>query len=320
MLGIVILNYNNAEATINCFESVKAHNSWPSKYIIVDNASTDGSVATLRQYFEAGHFDYSLIDNLPDHEVVLREVSLITSPENGGYAQGNNLGLKLIELDTGIDLVMILNNDVLFVEDIVPPMAKLALSDYKAGLISPLLLKRDGKGIDYNCARKDCTVLEVILFYLFYCRDRGGILAKMVDKRKLLQMTPELLEEKQVPIELPSGSCMLIRKELFKASGYFDPGTFLYYEENILFCRLKKLGVVNYVLPNLRCIHLGSETTTKVSRDYDYLRRSNYSGYYYLMKYRKMHFCQTMVLVLSYKLYSFALWARHTQKRLCCKI
>lgn len=39
MVGIVILNYNNASATIACVESIIRYNTYPVKIIIVDNGS-----------------------------------------------------------------------------------------------------------------------------------------------------------------------------------------------------------------------------------------------------------------------------------------
>lgn len=40
MVGIVILNYNNAEDTLNCLESIMQFNTYPAKIVIVDNGST----------------------------------------------------------------------------------------------------------------------------------------------------------------------------------------------------------------------------------------------------------------------------------------
>ena len=316
MVGIIILNYNNAPATVNCIESVLKYNTFPAKFIIVDNGSTDDSRSVIDGYLKGGHPDDYRCFNEEGHEgrLELPCFSLVLSKENGGYARGNNVGLRLADADDSIDVVMILNNDVLFVDDIIPELVSFAWSDQNIGLVSPLLLKRNGTEIDYNCARRDCSLKEVALCYLFYCRDRGGRLAAMADSRKILKTNPSLLAEKSVPIELPSGSCMLVRKDLFKKAGFFDPETFLYYEENILYHRFLSMGAVNHVLPELKCIHLGAETTTRIVRSYDYLRRSNRSAYYYVMHYRNLNVFQRAGFATLYAFYGSLLWLRQITK------
>jgi len=50
MTGIIILNYNNYDDTINCINSIELYNTYPIKYIIVDNNSTNESVTKLSEY------------------------------------------------------------------------------------------------------------------------------------------------------------------------------------------------------------------------------------------------------------------------------
>lgn len=317
MLGIIILNYNNASATVDCVNSVLEHNTWPAKFILVDNASTDDSVSRLTSYLSESRPD--------DHAVFAEEdsfrlselprFSLVKAGVNGGYARGNNIGLRFAEKDDSLDLVMILNNDILFIDDIIPLLARFVMDDANAGLVSPLLLKRDGKSLDYNCARKDCDLGDVALYYLFYCRDRKGILSRRANEKRMLYNDRSLLEKDAVPIELPSGSCMLVRKDHFRRAGYFDPETFLYYEENILYHRFRKLGLTNYLLPQLKCIHLGAETTAKAVRDYDYLRKTNRSAYYYVMNYRDLNPFQKVFFFLLYNVYCLVLRVRQSTKR-----
>lgn len=59
---------------------------------------------------------------------------------------------------------------------------------------------------------------------------------------------------------------MLIKKDLFNEIGLFDPHTFLYYEQNIIFKKIKNIKYKNYVIPSLRAIHLGAASTQKSSK------------------------------------------------------
>ena len=54
---------------------------------------------------------------------------------------------------------------------------------------------------------------------------------------------------------------MLVEKMLFQQIGSFDPHTFLYYEENILWAKVQRLGLSNYIDTTVSCIHLGAATT-----------------------------------------------------------
>lgn len=288
MIGAVILNYNTAEHTIACVESIRKWNSEPLRIVVVDNASTNDSVERLRSYLETNNGAFELV----------------VSEKNGGYAQGNNIGLKLLDADDAVTELLVLNNDVLFTQDMLPALKSFLDSHPDAGVVSPLLYCRDGRTVDNTCARKDCTIREIVWTYLLYFTNIMGILSGFSSRRKILLANPDLLNAPEVEIELPSGSCFMIRKDLFSEIGFFDPNTFLYYEENILYRKLLKAGKQSYLLPSVACIHLGGETTNKVSHSASYMKSSKASGYYYAMHYRNPGLFERMALTLSYKWYN----------------
>ncbi len=260
-VGIVILNYNNSLDTKNCFQSVIEKNTIPVKFLIVDNGSTDDSVVSLHNFFDKEivglsykkiiYEDNNLLNDLPD-------ISFIVSNSNDGYAKGNNKGLKYAYADDSIDDIMILNNDILFIEDILPELLNNLYSTPNCGIISPLLYKRDLKSIDYTCARKDVTIGQLIKKNFFHYFFKVGVLRNNDNMYILKTNFPK---QNLLRIEVPSGSCMLIKKKLLKNIGSFDPNTFLYYEENILYAKTKSLGVHNYILRNKCCVHLGASTS-----------------------------------------------------------
>lgn len=297
MLGIIILNYNNATSTISCIESVVRYNTYPSKYIIVDNASTDDSVSVLTEYLTKAFG--SEFSNCTDC-TSLDTYNLVVADNNGGYAKGNNVGLSYIEDDKDIDYVMVLNNDILFTEDIIPSLIRGISLKADAGIISPLLYKKDGKTIDYSCARESPSNKSVIYTFLLQYRDINGYITKQRNACRILQKDPDLLNEEMIPIGLPSGSCMLIQKALFKDIGWFDPNTFLYYEENILYQKLKAIGRQNYLMPIVSCIHLGAQSTSKSTISFLKVKEAK-SAQYYLNTYADMSFYERMVSVIAFK-------------------
>ena len=74
MLSIVIVNYNGLRFLQGCLTSIERFADTPHEVIIVDNASSDGSVEFIEKNFPG--------------------VRLVSSPENLGFSGGNNLGAK----------------------------------------------------------------------------------------------------------------------------------------------------------------------------------------------------------------------------------
>lgn len=296
--GVIILNYNNDKDTINCIMSVDKYNTHPIKIIIVDNGSKkiykDGLFASLKKTFKEEFIVYK------DNETIngpLTYISLILSATNDGYAQGNNKGLKLAYQDNDINNVLILNNDILFIEDIIPTLVKDLYSTPNAAIISPLLYKRDLGDIDYNCARKAITLKQN--FFLFGCLFMN---VKSIYKKThiLYNKDISLAQNKLIEIDLPSGSCMIIDKLFFKSIGSFDPNTFLYYEEDILHAKTSGTKKKNYLDPNVKCIHLGASTTSTQTSSIFTLKQSCISNYYYLKKYKKANIFYLMIMKLFY--------------------
>lgn len=239
--SLIILNYNNWEDTINCIESVEKYNTSPIKYIVVDNGSTRvGTVDELNEYFQRKFSDeYCRINEKCKQKETLPKLTFLVSKTNDGYAQGNNKGWDLAFADDETDYVMILNNDVLFVEDIIPSLI-IQLSTKNCAIISPVLYKKDMKSIDYNCARRNHTVWEIIFTNLFWYKNIFGCQSKFQKRRYLLKNNPSLMKQPFIEIELPSGSCMLAKKKMMQEIGGVDPNTFLYFEENILYKKILK--------------------------------------------------------------------------------
>jgi GT2 family glycosyltransferase len=90
-VSVVVLCYNNLALTQACLASVEANSHWPKlELVVVDNASTDGTAAWLRE-FAAGR----------------PWVKLVLNEKNLGFAAGNNTGLSA----ASGDVLIMLNND-----------------------------------------------------------------------------------------------------------------------------------------------------------------------------------------------------------------
>ena len=309
--AIVILNYNNYEDTFNCIESIEKYNTVPAKYFVVDNASPrEGVVEAMDNYF-GNHFinNYIKVDSGCALKSTYPKLTFIVSDSNGGYAQGNNLGLRYALDDPEVGFVMILNNDVLFVEDIISELTKMVTKLPDCGIISPVLYKKDLKGLDYNCARKAMTFRQAILLNLTMGKPWFGIKKKIDEEQYILKQKPDAISKEYVAIDYPSGSCMLATKSLWKEIEGFDPNTFLYYEEAILFCKTSMIGKQNYLVPAVKCIHLGASSTSKAISPMQ-TKLASKSKRYYMLNYFKANWLQRFFLRFTLAVGQLALYVK----------
>ena len=240
--AVVILNFNNVENTISCIDSLKKYNSAHIKLIVVDNGSTrEGCVERLVNYSK-NKFSSEFSFAAPGEtlKTPLSIYTLVLNPSNEGYARGNNIGLRLAFQDEYIDSVLILNNDILFVEDIIPKLSRYYSNIKNCGCISPMLLNAKGE-IDYCCARKEASFSEILLRKLFMNHLADLVSEKRYILKKMREPYPELIE-----VELTSGSCLFMNKQVLALMGGLDSNTFLYYEENIINAKLKQQMLHNF--------------------------------------------------------------------------
>lgn len=296
--GIVILNYNGAQDTVQCIQSIEKFNSAPVKLLVIDNGSSNGEdVDCLDNFFTQTGRPYLRLTDNEQPENPLPYFTLLASTQNSGYAQGNNKGLRLAFADPEIDQVLILNNDVLFTEDILPALLEIQDQLPNAGLITPLIVSRNGE-IDHCCAREFPSNREVMLPFMLFKRDLFHILSKSNQREKILLQHPDWVQKRFFPVGMPSGACMLIDKALLQEAGGFEDGTFLYYEENILCKKLQDRRKCCYCIPSISALHLGGSSTSKTQNLF--LQKCNLeSADYYLRHFAGMTFFQCCIWTVT---------------------
>lgn len=287
--GIVILNYNNVRDTVACVDSIIKYNTAEVVVVVVDNGSLDMSGAKLEKELSERFVCFQTAT--PGATTLLDVVgscTLILSTTNEGYARGNNIGIEYILRMSCVSSVLVLNNDVLFIEDIIPRLNEVLNQVDSVGVVSPILVNENGKDIRYSCARKNHSINEIFLNAMFLMKDPLGVVEKLKNKRLILKgrdisTLPELIQ-----IELPSGSCMLMKKNVVKELGGFDSNTFLYFEENILFKKLQAINLTNYLVTELRCVHLGGNSISKIP-NVQMQKHSLESAFYYMKAYEHIN-------------------------------
>lgn len=133
-----MLAHNGAQDTIECLRSLR-ETTWPNlRTFVVDNASSDDTVALVREHFP--------------------EVTLLCTGHNLGYAGGNNLGMERA-LHEGCDYLLVLNNDTLVEPSAVHILVASAREQATVGAVAPLITYLEHPeimwyaGADYNARR-----------------------------------------------------------------------------------------------------------------------------------------------------------------------
>ena len=114
----VILNTNRRVDTLDCLQSLAQSTYETSRIIVLDNASSDGSVAAIRSAFPA--------------------VQILELTENLGYAGNNNVGINAA-LEQGADWVLVLNEDTMVGPECLAELVRVGESDPRIGIVGPMV-------------------------------------------------------------------------------------------------------------------------------------------------------------------------------------
>lgn len=291
MTGLIILIYNNSESIRDFVDSFEKYNTEPVKYIVVDNGSRSDISENVSNYLRERFSQKGFLECDDNFQATssLLYCTFLRSNYNSGFSGGNNKGLRLAFLDDEIDNVFVVNDDLIFVDDILPKLVKALHTLPKAGMICPISLLPNGD-IDVDCVREMRTMYEEFVSMFHYVFN---------DDEIVLKKHPEYMNNDVIEINPPIGPHILMDKKTLKDVGGYDDNVFLYHEEYILYQKYKKLGLINYAIPNCKVIHIGS-VSTKKNPSPKILRASIDSTYYYYKTYFKMNFLQRMALEFCY--------------------
>ncbi len=304
MVGILILNYNNTKDIKECIDSIVDKIDLSAvKLLVVDNGSTKDNYLNVGCYLKEKFKNVQEV--LQDDTISnLAQVSYLRLERNLGYARGNNAGLEFLYRDSDVNYVMVLNSDIIITEDFLPILKDYIKMHDNVAVVSPLLYNREGE-IDHCCARKALSK-DVLIKTFSYLQNKEYL--KALHTQKILKQNKDINLNIPIDIELPSGSCMMFKNDILQKIGGFDPNTFLYYEENILYRKINNIGMKCVLLPMVSCIHTGGATTTSMKTAY-FLKKCNYeSVLYYLKTYEKCSRIELYYVIITAYLRLFRLW------------
>jgi N-acetylglucosaminyl-diphospho-decaprenol L-rhamnosyltransferase len=199
--------------------------------IVVDNASPERDVETLKAQF-------------PD-------INVIISDENMGFARANNLAFR----HSSGKYLLFLNPDTQLVTPAITLMLEQARSLSNAGIVGCKLLNSD-LSIQTESIQTFPTLLNQLLD-IEYIRLRWPACP-------LWQIAP-LFKDIDGParVEVISGACQLLKREVFEAAGQYSEDYFMYAEDIDLNYKVARLGLGNYYVGNAITIHHGGRSSTQ---------------------------------------------------------
>ena len=227
----LILNYKTYQETIKLTDEL-LNNGLKDRYVlIVDNASPNDSYKRLHTRYEKNE-----------------NVEVIQSPENGGYAKGNNYGLRYAK-KYAPEYVCIINNDVHFTTDTIDHLCVFYEKLPNVAFISPRQLLPGGKEASFRCLDVPTLRSDLAWYNPF------------LNKRHKYVENTSIKGVHQIGI-IP-GAFIFTKFNVFQEMGFFDESTFLFCEERFSAKKAEMAGLNNYIILSESYLHNHSTTIKK---------------------------------------------------------
>lgn len=221
-LSIVIINWNTRDLLRDSLQSVFAGlGALQAEVIVVDNASTDGSVAMIETEFP--------------------KAQLLVNRKNRGFAAANNQGFGVAKGRH----VLLLNSDTVVKGQVLPAMVAWMDAHPAAGIMGPRVLNRDGS---MQVSSTGFPTLKRLL-----AQTLGLTRLRAFDDYRMENWDRK--DERQV--EVISGCCMLVRAAALQKVGPLDQSFFFYGEETDWCRRFADAGWEVVFAPVGEIVHFG---------------------------------------------------------------
>ena len=217
-VDVVVVTYDSARVVGGFLDSLPdALGGRPARVAVVDNASTDDTVATVRA----------------------RSDCVVVPAENRGYAAGLNAGVEVL---AGRGPVLATNPDVRLGAGAVAAMLA-ELDRPGVGVVVPRL--RDPDGTVARSLRREPTVARS----LGAGSSRHRLLSEIVNEPRAYEVAGD--------VEWATGAVMLVARECYDALGGFDESFFMYSEETDFCLRARDAGWRVRFTPAAEAVHAG---------------------------------------------------------------
>lgn len=229
MLSIVFVNYKTSKDIQKCLDSIEKYekNYKKYEYIIVDNNSEDKGLDQLKKKFPY--------------------IKLIYASDNGGFAYGNNIGIKQAKGDT----IFLLNPDTYLTDNSIEKLYERLNNDDSVHLIGPKLLFEDKTNQSYYLPKSYPTIWRIFCeqFYLY----------RIFKKSKIFNsyFRTYMDYDKESCVEQISGAALMFKAEILKKVGLMDDKYFMFFEESDFCLQAVRNNYKMLYYPQSQIIHIG---------------------------------------------------------------
>lgn len=256
-VSYVVLQYNLYEKTFECINQIFLNTKVEFEVVVVDNCSTNSAYELVKKEYE----------HVP-------QITVIQTPKNLGFANGNNYGTEYVRTHQSYDWLIIMNNDIYLNTPLTEETLNLPYEVIGTDIIR----------VDTNEHQNPLPSIEYSSFYIFsmlsiyriylilntihldYYLHRFAIhclnyLTHKKAKKQNLESTTESVVGKL------HGSVILFKESFIKKyASPFHPSTFMYLEEDFLSLRCKRSNILMYYTPSIQFIHDHSSTVNSLSK------------------------------------------------------
>ena len=230
-LSIVIVSFNTRTDLERCLESLTASPPvMPHEIVVVDNASSDGSVEAVRRRWPA--------------------MRVIVQPENLGFAVANNVGIRA----SSGSMVLLLNSDCLVSPGAIDRLAARLRAHPDAAVAGPLLIDGSGR-TELSFGRMISPWAELRQKAIGKAYDRGIAAA-------VRWVTRAVSKERYV--DWVSGAALLVYRADAEAAGRLDERYFLYTEDVDFCAAIRARGRKVLFTPEATITHLRGRSRATV--------------------------------------------------------
>ena len=222
MVACVVVNWNGWRDTLACLRTLACQAAQPLHVIVVDNGSTDESVARIGDW-------------IAEVRACPTTFSLLPSPENVGFARGANLGIRQA-LNQGAEFVWLLNNDTECPPDTLAKLLRTA---------------RDGEGTG---------IVGTVLFYHSdpsRVQAWGGGHISRLTGTATHYLQPTVVETDSYV----TFASVLIRAAVFQEIGLLHEGYFMYYDDSDFCLRMARTAWKIAIAADTAVLHKESAST-----------------------------------------------------------
>ena len=241
--GVVVVSYKSAALTVDCLRSIAVErltSALDIRCVVIDNASGDEPVVAAA-IADHGWGDWARV---------------VVAPRNGGFAYGNNLGLKELERDGRVDFVHLLNPDTVLRPGAIDALVGFLQAHPRAGITGGVF--ENGDGSEWAIAFRFPSLLGEI---------EQGVRLGLVSRVLSGACVPMNMGASAAPADWVSGASMMIRREVFDRIGGLDETFFLYFEETEFCHRAKRAGFEVWYVPASRVVHIAGQSTKVTERN-----------------------------------------------------